>query len=404
MVRKVYFEPSGRIHPAQWLIIKYPPDGFEFVVGNDLWDKGVSAIIRNNLIYHHFFGKVLDRLLPVHLIKSRLEGIVKSAPEGVDLTYAVNHCVFRREPWIVFLECVTAPAGFTLARLQKRRRIIERLFASSYCKKILVWYELTRRSVLVNLNCESFEEKITQVPLAVPRKDFAKKYQDDKVTLLFLGTANAPGAFEQRGGREVLEAFSHLAQRYQNLELVVRSDVPRPIKGKYHARPGIRFVEDVMPQELLEELFRSADIFLLPSYYTSWAAIPEAMSYELPVVTTDAYANPEIVKDGVTGFIIPMSTIPRWSQTFLPPNTAKDPQYERASQKPDPQIVEELVKRVRILIENPELRRRMGKAGRQEVETGRFSISRRNEQLKRIFDEAIADSQTTSLPGRMVLG
>jgi hypothetical protein len=31
----------------------------------------------------------------------------------------------------------------------------------------------------------------------------------------------------------------------------------------------------------------------------------------------------------------------------------------------------------------------MGKAGRWEIEHGRFSIKRRNEQLKRIFDEAM---------------
>jgi glycosyltransferase involved in cell wall biosynthesis len=401
--RKVYFEPSGRIHPAHGFIIQNPPDGFEFVVGNGLWHKGVNAIMRNNLIYHQIFGEVLDKLLPVHFIKSRLESFAKSAPEGVELTYAVNHCVFRKEPWIVSLECVTAPAGFTLARLQKRRQIIEQLFASPYCKKILVWFELTRKSVLVNLSCESFEEKIIKLDLAVPRKDFVKEYQDDKVRLLFLGTANAPGAFEQRGGREVLEAFGQLARRYQNLELLVRSDVPRRIKEEYNAFPGIRFLEDVLHKETLEVLFKSADIFLLPSYYTSWAAIPEAMSYELPVVTTDAYANAEIITDGVTGFIVPMSTIPRWSQTFLPPNTAKDPQYERACRRPDPQIVDGLVKRVSLLIENPELRRRMGKAGRQEVETGRFSIKRRNEQLKRIFEEATAGSRTSS-PGRMVLG
>jgi glycosyltransferase involved in cell wall biosynthesis len=44
------------------------------------------------------------------------------------------------------------------------------------------------------------------------------------------------------------------------------------------------------------------------------------------------------------------------------------------------------------LIENPERRRQMGRAGRWEVEQGKFSIEKRNEKLKRIFDEATAES------------
>ena len=32
----------------------------------------------------------------------------------------------------------------------------------------------------------------------------------------------------------------------------------------------------------------------------------------------------------------------------------------------------------------------MGKAGRKQVETGKFSMERRNERLKRVFDEATA--------------
>ena len=32
----------------------------------------------------------------------------------------------------------------------------------------------------------------------------------------------------------------------------------------------------------------------------------------------------------------------------------------------------------------------MGKVGRKQVETGKFSMGRRNKRLKRVFDEAIA--------------
>jgi glycosyltransferase involved in cell wall biosynthesis len=52
-------------------------------------------------------------------------------------------------------------------------------------------------------------------------------------------------------------------------------------------------------------------------------------------------------------------------------------------------VVAELVDKISILIENGTMRRQMGKAGRWEIEHGEFSIERRNEVLKRAFDEAI---------------
>jgi glycosyltransferase involved in cell wall biosynthesis len=54
----------------------------------------------------------------------------------------------------------------------------------------------------------------------------------------------------------------------------------------------------------------------------------------------------------------------------------------------DPVVVEELTKRLRLLVESPELRRGLGMAGRREVEQGKFSLDRVNRKLKAIFDEA----------------
>ena len=54
-------------------------------------------------------------------------------------------------------------------------------------------------------------------------------------------------------------------------------------------------------------------------------------------------------------------------------------------------MVEDIVRQTSILVENPDLRRRMGKAARQEVEEGKFSIERRNRQLKEILDRATAE-------------
>lgn len=57
----------------------------------------------------------------------------------------------------------------------------------------------------------------------------------------------------------------------------------------------------------------------------------------------------------------------------------------------DRKVVEELVEKTSVLIEDAELRRKMGKFSRREVETGKLSIEKRSEKLKRLFDQAVGD-------------
>lgn len=84
---------------------------------------------------------------------------------------------------------------------------------------------------------------------------------------------------------------------------------------------------------------RGAEIFVLPTYYPSECfplVLLEAMSHGLAVVTTDEGGIADIVDEGATGYVVP----------------ARDPQA--------------LAQRLAVLIESPELRRRMGAEGRHK--------------------------------------
>jgi glycosyltransferase involved in cell wall biosynthesis len=365
-------------------LVLHPPQGYEFVIPNTSWDK---PFLNSHFLSYTFNLYFLNRLIPVHLAKSYLDAFLKKPPKGTALTYSWGHLVFRKEPWVVELEWVHQLTGFRMDHLRRYHNLVERYLALAYCRKILCWSQLGKQTLLAHLDCAPFADKIEVVLPAVPPKTFTKTYNDNKVKLLFVGSDDIPGEFDVKGGKEVLEAFVILKQKYDHLELVVRSDIPHHLKAKYQGIPGLRFIEEIIPWHELEEEFKTADIFLLPSHNSPFSPVLDAMSYELPVIMTDVYANSELVEDGKTGLIVRGYEKERYHiQDLVPPEFT--PQRRQAVNKLDHQVVADLVTKAIILIENKELRRQMGRAGRCEVEHGKFSIKKRNEQLKRIFDEA----------------
>ena len=133
--------------------------------------------------------------------------------------------------------------------------------------------------------------------------------------MLFVGTVNIPGEFHLKGGHIVLEAFTILNKKYNNLEL--------------------------------------AGVFL------------DAISYELPVITTDVHANPELVEDGKTGLLIERSSkVPYYMENWIAPGVGDKSDFSKAIKVLDEAMVADLVEKTSLLMEDKELRRQMSKTGR----------------------------------------
>lgn len=391
--RKIYLDVAGRMHSLYEGLVLYPPLGYCFLTKPTTWDRVSSYASKTDFIYSTL-PRILGAVVPVNLAKAYLERF-KKPPKGTDLTYATGHLVFRKEPWVVDLEFVTQLAGYSIKHFNRYKKLIERVLSLEYCKKIICWTEAGKKTVLANMDCQSFEHKVETVPLAVPKKDFSKDYNNKKtIKLLLVGSANIPGEFDYKGGKEVLAAFVLLCKKYPNLELVIRSDIPKEIRNKCKGINNLRLIEGIVPWEQLELEFKSADIFALPSHHTPGLAILDAMSYELPVITTDVWANSEMVSNGKTGFVTRKSeNVSYYIENFIPIwDYHRGSKFMKSIKTIDPKVIEELIEKTSILIENEELRKRMGRAGRREIETGKFSIKKRNEKLKRIFDEAIGDT------------
>lgn len=385
-MKRVYLEAGWKPNPLYDELVSCPPEGYEFVVGTSPRKRRAGQVAKSRVPF--FLLGALDKKVPLSLIRARLAAY-KRIPADIDLIYSCGMLVFSETPWVVDQEYLSTLIGGNIAYFTKYKTAIERAFASEHCKKVICWSEVGKRVILSNLRCGKFQDKLAVVYFAIRKKDFHKSYRDGRLKLLFLGSANLPGEFKIKGGKETLDAFLLLRQRYDNIELVVRSDVPPDIKRKYGNIENLRIIDSVLPRELLEEEYKTADIFVLPAHNTPWMVPLEAMSYELPIVSLDVWGNPEIVADGKTGLLARKSeSLPYYTDTFLP--HFGTPEFMKAIESPDPAVVADLAAKIGILIENPELRRDMGRAARWEVEHGKFSIQHRNAQLKRMFDEATA--------------
>jgi len=382
MTRKVYLDSGARIQGFHSLFEEfklYPPEGYEFVV-----DKAVSGI-DSYTVTRKLGARALHRIRLLPYIQRFLwqyrwyTGDFSRRTQNADLTLSAFRLNLKRKPWVMLVDYMGdfCPVTYDTEHLRFYKSLIEKVLSSEYCKKIIPYSYYIKGRIFASLNCERFRDKIETVHLGVHPKNFTKKYEKDRITLLFLGTVNTANilrSFNERGGKEVLETFAILNEKYDNLELIIRTYVPTDIRKKYSRMlksPNVKIFDRVLPKEQFEQIMKESDILLFPSYHTPAMTILDAMSYEMPVIATNLEGIPEMVKDGETGFLIKKHRKPFYSI---------DADFD---------VVDDLVDKASILIEDSTLRRKMGLAGRKEIETGEFSIKKRNEKLKRIFDEAI---------------
>jgi starch synthase len=123
------------------------------------------------------------------------------------------------------------------------------------------------------------------------------------------------------------------------------------------ARGGVIWIDRMLEKREVIQILSHASVFVCPSVYEPLGIVNlEAMACEAPVVTTATGGIPEVVEDGVTGLLVP------FEPSDAPMPAPRDPAAFAAA----------ISERVNILLRDPDLARRMGKAGRERA-VSRFS-------------------------------
>lgn len=165
----------------------------------------------------------------------------------------------------------------------------------------------------------------------------------------------------EKGQSTLIQAASSLVARGRDFHLVLLGDGNLLARLQEQCkRLGLeKKVHFAGQQEDVAVWLSYFDLFTLPSKWEGISmALLEAMASGLPVVATNVGGTPEVVRDGQTGFL----TLPG-----------------------DPQALAFAIER---LLSDPDLRRRMGAAGRWRVKQ-HFTIERTLQQLEKLYHELL---------------
>lgn len=130
------------------------------------------------------------------------------------------------------------------------------------------------------------------------------KKRNSKIKALFLGTIG-----KQKGTWDILDVIAkYTDELLPCFELLIggNGDVKKlnDYIRKYDLAKIVKYVGWIQKKDKHEALLAS-DIYLLPSYHEGLPiSILEAMSYRLPIITTNVGGIPQLVKDFENGFLI----------------------------------------------------------------------------------------------------
>lgn len=208
-------------------------------------------------------------------------------------------------------------------------------------------------------NCDIYninKSKVVTIYNAVDVISFSidKENYNSKVILGTVGKLT-----EQKGYDILLKAYKEVADHFSDLKLEIigtgylESDL-KNLSKKLGITNSVRFLGS-MPNESVVERMNNWSVFILTSRWEGFGIVLiEAMALEKPVVATKVDAIPEVVEDGVTGYLCESENHHEIAQAII------------------------------TLLKDKEKAREMGKLGRKRVERY-FTIEKMVNDLERIY-------------------
>ncbi|ROR66973.1 glycogen synthase [Agrococcus jenensis] len=230
-------------------------------------------------------------------------------------------------------------------------------------------------------------ERVVTIYNGIDLQDWAPNPDADRARELGLDPARPSVVFvgritRQKGLPHLLRAASALPDDVQLILCAGAPDTPE-ILAEVKAlvaelqttREGVVWIDEVLPRTDLRALLTHATTFVCPSVYEPLGIVNlEAMACGAPVVGSATGGIPEVIDDGVTGFLVPIDQVQDGTGTPTDPD----------------RYVADLADALTRMVADPEAARRMGEAGRERARE-RFDWGRIADQTREVYETVIAE-------------
>lgn len=374
---KVCFRKGG--HPAYDEILNYPPDGVVYKEATlfrgaegprpPITHRAKRFALR---IYRNFTGNI--NAIP---LKCNEDIICSSG----------GLLIKSNKPWVTDAEHAYSLVGYQHHNLDidKIKYKTVQHIKKSRCK-ILPWSYASLNSIksFFGKQFEEIEDKFEVVyPAMHIENEKMERKHGDTINFLYV-SRNILG----KCGYEVLKAFDSISGKY-DISLVFLSNTSPEIRKKFENNMKIKFIETPIPRKEVLELYKNADVFVLPTLFDTFGFVYlEAMSYGLPVIASNTFAVPEIIEDGKNGMVVDIE-YNLYNNNGLYKFSSFESLYQYAQKNIQIKLITGLKEKMEYLIENDNERLNYGAYGRKLVENGEFSIDYRNTRLKKVFNELV---------------
>lgn len=330
-------------------------------------------------------------------LKSPMKGFMSSYKDcDVELVEAVLTPANTKKPWLYSLACFEEAVAFNFLGLplpkQLRIKLMSKLFLRDNFKGLLFWSEAGRQTLrdYGEITDERIWNKSHVVYPAIrpaPKK-LIQYSESQKVQFLFNGN------FFIKGGANVVDVFEHLQLSYPDIKLRLCCDeaidfhtddasMREAYLERIRSNPSI-IMGRVKREEFLNKVLPQTDIYLLPTYGDAFGfAVLEAMSYGIPVVSTNYMAIPEMIEHGVNGYMVDIGNYEckkmfKGCYVSTLPNDFKN------------HITRQLLNILPSLIESPENRKKIGKHGIDTTDS-KFSFEKRRTTMAQIYNSILSN-------------
>ncbi len=246
---------------------------------------------------------------------------------------------------------ITARGILAVMRFANRRKRVKVIFQNQEDRKLFLEHGVVTEDQTAFIKGSG-----------VNLNEFKYVPEPDSETLKVVFTARM---VKEKGVIELIEAAERLRKVYEgrlefwlcgrlavNADAVSKEELERRCDGRYIKWLGF--------QKDIKSILEQCHIMAFPSYYREGVpkSLIDACAVGRPIVTTNSIGCKDVVDDGVDGFLVPV----------------------RDS--------EALAEKLRILIENKELRARMGKAAREKAEQ-EFALEKVIKKHLEIYDDVL---------------